>query len=159
MAFRISGVPRPLSLFCNFRRRARAFSRERIRAEPNLTIVSPTFSRPKRSSGSMYSVRIRTGRAGKLSMNTGSRYGGSISTLRCLLRGRRLMKPPLQKGCGHYLFTLNPEGEPAKISYGSTFYALAASIRQQHGLILCGVRTGELPADGQRAGAISTPKE
>src|SRR6267142_5643756 len=122
-----------------------------IRAEPNITMVSPTFSRRRRSSGSMYSVRIRTGRAGKLSINTASRYGGSISTLLCLLRGRRLMKPPLQKGCGHYLFTLNPEGEPAKISCGSSFYAPAASKRQQHGLILCGVCTGELPADGQRA--------
>src|SRR6266404_2827361 len=136
---------RRVAAFRTFSRRARACSRESIRAEPNITMVSPTFSRRRRSSGSMYSVRIRTGRAGKLSINTASRYGGSISTLLCLLRGRRLMKPPLQNGCGHYLFTLNPEGEPAKISYGSTFYAPAASKRQQHGLILCGVCTGELP--------------
>src|SRR5882762_8724770 len=133
---RCSGEPWRFPPFRSFRRRTRACSRERIRAEPNITIVSPTFSRRRRSSGSMYSVRIRTGRAGKLSINTVSRYGGSISTLLCLLRDRRLMKPPLQNGCGHYLFTLNPEGEPAKISYSSSFYASAASKRQQHGLII-----------------------
>ena len=45
-----------------------------IRADPNITIVSAMFSRRSVVSGSRYSARIRSGRAGKLSMNSLDRY-------------------------------------------------------------------------------------
>ena len=47
-------------------------SRGWMRAEPNITMVSPTFARRRRLIGSMYSARIRSGRAGRLSMKIGS---------------------------------------------------------------------------------------
>jgi len=56
------------------------------------------------------------GRAGKLSINTGSRYGGSISTLRCFTFGdRRLMKPPQQKRMRALLVYLIQKGNPPNI--------------------------------------------
>ena len=61
----------------NFPSRASALSRDSMRAEPNITIVSPMPSFFSCTSGCKYSVKMRIGRAAVLSRNAGSLYGAN----------------------------------------------------------------------------------